>query len=158
ALLRKAHQTIRRVTDDIARFHFNTAVSAIMELVNAMTTYKENHGVTPAFTAAADILVLLLAPITPHIAEELWQPLGRAGCIRLPPWPRYDAALAAEEQVTLVVQVNGKVRARLTVAPDIAEAAAKAAALAHEKVVPYLAGQPPRQVMYVPGRLVSIVV
>jgi leucyl-tRNA synthetase len=157
ALLRKAHQTVRRVTDDIARFHFNTAISAIMELVNAMTAYKENHGVTPVFNEVAHILVLLLAPIAPHITEELWHELGGDGSIHQQAWPRYDEALAAEDVITLVVQVNGKVRDRLDLPADVDEVTAKARALSSEKVTPYLNGQTPRQVVYVPGRLVNIV-
>ncbi len=158
ALLRKAHQTVRRVTDDIARFHFNTAISAIMELVNAMTAYKENHGVTPVFNEVAHILVLLLAPIAPHITEELWHELGGDGSIHQQAWPRYDAALAAEDVITVVVQVNGKVRDRFEVPADVDEATAKERALTSDKVTPFLNGQTPRQVVYVPGRLVNIVV
>jgi leucyl-tRNA synthetase len=145
------------VTDDIARFHFNTAISAIMELVNAMTAYKENHGVTPVFNEVAHILVLLLAPIAPHITEELWHELGGDGSIHQQAWPRYDDALAAEDVITLVVQVNGKVRDRLDLPAAVDEATAKARALSSEKVTPYLNGQTPRQVVYVPGRLVNIV-
>ena len=158
ALLRQAHIAIRRVTDDIARFHFNTAVSAIMELTNALTAYREVHGKTVVYAEVAGTLLLLLAPIAPHITEELWHELGGAGSIHQQPWPRYDAALAAADILTLIVQVNGKVRDRLDVPPDIDEAQATAAALASPKVTPYLNGHPPRQVVYVPGRLVNFVV
>jgi leucyl-tRNA synthetase len=158
ALLRKAHQTIKRVTDDIARFHFNTAISGIMELVNAMTTYRDNHGVTPVFNEVAHILVLLLAPITPHITEELWHALGGTGSVHTQPWPRYDEALAAEDLITLVVQVNGKVRDRITLPAGVSEAAAKEAALTSEQVARFIDGKQPRQVVYVPGKLVNIVV
>jgi leucyl-tRNA synthetase len=158
ALLRQTHITIRRVTDDIARFHFNTAVSACMELVNALTQYREAHGVTLVYNQAASILLLLLAPMTPHITEELWHELGGSGSVHAQPWPRYEAALAASETVPLVIQVNGKLRARIEVPADIDEATACARALAEPKVAAQLDGRSPRQVIYVPGKLVNVVI
>jgi len=158
ALLRQAHATIRRVTDDIARFHFNTAVSAAMELTNALTAYREAGGVTAAYTEAARALLLLLAPIAPHITEELWHRQGGAGSIHAQPWPVADPALAAADTVELIVQVNGKLRDRLTLPAPLDAATAQAAALASPKVAPTLAGRPPRQVIYVPGRVVNVVI
>ncbi|MDQ2808790.1 MAG: leucine--tRNA ligase [Chloroflexota bacterium] len=158
ALLRQAHATIRRVTDDIARFHFNTAVSAAMELTNALTAYREAQGVTAAYTETARLLLLLLAPIAPHITDELWQQHGGAGSIHAQPWPVADPALAAADTVELIVQVNGKLRDRLTLPAPLDAATAQAAALASPKVAPTLAGRAPRQIIYVPGRVVNVVV
>ena len=158
ALLRQAHATIRRMTDDIARFHFNTAVSAAMELTNALTAYREAWGVTAAYTEAARALLLLLAPIAPHITEELWHRQGGAGSIHAQPWPVADPVLAAADMVELIVQVNGKLRDRLTLPAPLDAATAQAAALASPKVAPTLAGRPPRQIIYVPGRVVNVVV
>ncbi len=158
SLLRQAHATIQRVTDDIARFHFNTAVSAAMELTNALTAYREAHGVTAAYSEAARLLLLLLAPIAPHITDELWLRHGGAGSIHAQPWPVADPALTAAATVELIVQVNGKLRDRLTLSAPLDAATAQAAALASPKVAPILAGRTPRQIIYVPGRVVNVVV
>jgi leucyl-tRNA synthetase len=128
-----------------------------MELVNALTQYREAHGVTLVYNQAAYTLLLLLAPMTPHITEELWHELGGSGSIHAQPWPRYEAALAAAETVPLVIQVNGKLRGRIEVPADIDEATARARALAEPKVVAHLAGHTPRQVIYVPGKLINVV-
>src|SRR5439155_8204897 len=99
-LLRKVHVTIKRVTNDIERFHFNTSVSAIMEMVNAMQSYRDAHGPeTGAYSEAATSLLLMLAPMAPHIAEELWQRSGGEGSIHAQPWPSYSPELAAAEVV-----------------------------------------------------------
>ncbi|MFL5732574.1 MAG: leucine--tRNA ligase [Chloroflexia bacterium] len=158
-LLRKVHLTIKKVTADIQRFHFNTAVSATMELSNAMHDYREAHGPeTAAYSEAATALLLLLAPMAPHITEELWSLTGGVGSIHTQRWPTLSEELAASEVVTLVVQVNGKVRDRLEMPADITQDEATQAALKSERVTPYLGGKEVRQVHYVPGRLVSIVV
>jgi leucyl-tRNA synthetase len=158
-LLRKVHITIQRVTNDIERFHFNTGVSAIMELVNAMHGYRDAHGVdTGAYSEAATTLLLLLAPMAPHITEELWHRAGATDSIHKQAWPAFNADLAAAEEITLVVQVNGKVRDRITISASATEEEARQAALSSPKVQPYIDGKPPRQVHYVPGRLMSIVV
>jgi leucyl-tRNA synthetase len=157
ALLRQAHATIRRVTDDIARFHFNTAVSACMELTNALASYHDAHGVTVVYSQAARVLLLLLAPITPHITEELWQGLGGLGSIHIQPWPRYDEALAAADTIALVLQVNGKVRDRVDVLAGLDEAAARELAFASERVQAHIAGRTPRRLIYVPDKLLNIV-
>jgi leucyl-tRNA synthetase len=158
-LLRKVHLTIKKVTADIERFHFNTAVSATMELANAMQDYRDAHGPeTAAYSEAATSLLLLLAPLAPHITEELWHLSGGVGTIHKQPWPGFSAELAAADVVTLVVQVNGKVRDRLEMPADVTQDEATRAALASERVRPYLDGKETHQVHYVPGRLVSIVV
>jgi leucyl-tRNA synthetase len=158
-LLRKVHVTIKKVTDDIERFHFNTAVSAIMEMANAMGTYRTQHGIdSQAYVEAARTLLLLLAPMTPHITEELWRRAGGVGSIHEQLWPEYNADLAAAERVTIVVQVNGKVRDRMELPADVGQDEVVSTALASARVRQHLNGKEPRQVHYVPGRLVSIVV
>jgi leucyl-tRNA synthetase len=156
-LLRKVHVTIKKVTDDIDRFHFNTAVSAIMEMANAMGSYKGGTQ-SPAYREAARTMLLLLAPMAPHISEELWHRTGGQGSIHEQEWPEQNAGLAAAERVTVVVQVNGKVRDRLDLPADVGQDEAVAAALSSARVQQHLEGKEPRKMHYVPGRLVSIVV
>jgi leucyl-tRNA synthetase len=130
-----------------------------MELLNDMVKAREaGAGGTPAWKEAIENYLLMLAPVSPHIAEELWARLGKPYSIHTRPWPQVDEAAAAEDQITLVVQVNGKVRDRITVPVDIAEEDAKAAALASEAVMKFLDGKPPRKVIVVPGRLVNVVI
>jgi leucyl-tRNA synthetase len=158
-LLRKMHNTIQKVTFDIERFHFNTAVSAIMELVNAMQVYRDAHGTqTAAFSEAATSLLLMLAPMAPHITEELWHRAGGTDSVHTQAWPTFNPELAAAETITLVIQVNGKVRDRVTLPANATEEEARKLALSNQKVQPYLDGKQIRQVHYVPGRLVNIVV
>ncbi|MBI3761494.1 MAG: leucine--tRNA ligase [Chloroflexi bacterium] len=158
-LRRKVHQTVRRVTRDFENFEFNTIVAALMELLNALAKMKETSVVnTPAWDEAVDAYVRMMAPITPHVAEELWAKMGKPYSIHQQPWPKHDEAAAAEDMITLVLQVNGKVRDRLQVPADIAEAEAKDKALASETVRRYLSGKTPKQVVYVAGRLVNVVV
>ncbi len=155
---RKTHQTIRKVTDDIERFHFNTAVSACMELCNALLAHKDVHGVTPALEEGVRALLLLLAPVAPHIAEELWTEAGDGESIHREPWPQWDEDLAAEEVFTLIIQVNGKVRDKVEVPVTISEEKAKELALTRERIQRRLKGKNVKKTIYVPGRLVSIVV
>jgi len=159
ALRRKLHQTLRQVTRDFETFEFNTIVSALMELLNEM--YKaRDQGVAgkPAWEEAGDLYLRMLAPVAPHVAEELWVHLGKPYSVHNQPWPEVDEAAAAEEQITLVVQVNGKVRDRITVPVGIGEEQAKALALASEAAQKHLGGRPPRKVILVPGKLVNIVI
>ena len=160
ALRRKAHQTIARVTAGLEGFSFNTAVAALMELKNALQTARRTPVVnTPAWDEAVGTMLMLMAPFTPHIAEELWTRTGRPYSIHQQPWPEYDPAVAAEEVITLVVQVNGKVRDRIEVPADISEEDAKARALASESARRFMDGKPPRKVIYVAkGGIVNIVV
>jgi leucyl-tRNA synthetase len=159
ALRRKTHQTIIRVTRDIESFGFNTAIAALMELKNTLQDFRATPVAhSKAWDEAIHTLLLLMAPFTPHIAEELWAKVGGAYSVHQQPWPEADQEAAAEDVITIVVQVNGKVRDRLAVPADTGEEAIKSGALALEKVAAYLEGSEPRQVIYVPGRLVNIVV
>lgn len=159
ALRRKVHQTLRRITHDFETFEFNTIVSSLMELMNEMYKAREGGIVgTPAWAEAITIYLRMMAPVTPHIAEELWNRLGKPYSIHTQSWPVVDEEAAAEEMVTLVVQVNGKLRDRIIVPVSITQAEAQAAALSSEAVQRLLAGKPPRKVIVVPGKLVNIVV
>lgn len=158
ALRRKVHQTIQSVTRDFEKFEFNTIISGLMELLNEMQRLKGETCGTPAWTEAVEVYLKLLAPVAPHITEELWQRIGKPYSIHTQEWPKVDEAAAAQDEITLVVQVNGKVRDRLTVPADITEEEAKNNALASPVVEKALEGKAPRQVIYVKGRLVNIVV
>jgi leucyl-tRNA synthetase len=131
----------------------------MMEFTNALQKARKTpvYG-TDAWNEAVETLLLLLAPSCPHIAEELWERTGRPYSIHQQPWPEFDPDLAAEEMIILVVQVNGKLRARLEVPADITEEEARRAALADENVQRYIEGGEMRRVIYVPGRLVNVVV
>lgn len=157
-LKRKTNRTVKKVGDDIEAFHFNTMVAALMEFTNFLQKAKETevYGTT-AWNEAVESLVLMLAPSAPHLAEELWMRLAKPYSIHKQRWPEYDAAAAAEETFTLVVQVNGKVRGKVDLPVGVAEDAAKQAALTEENVRRHLQDKSPAQVIYVPGRLVNIV-
>ena len=159
-LRRKVHQTLRSVTRDFEEFQFNTIVSSLMELLNEMQKAREQGAVgTAAWKEALELYLLMLAPVTPHIAEELWaEALGKPYSIHNQSWPQVDEEATREDEIVLIVQVNGKVRDRVTVPADVSEADAKAAALAAEGAQRFMDGQQPRKVIYVPGRLVNIVV
>ena len=157
-LRRKVHQTLKSITRDYDVFEFNTIVSSLMELLNEMSKAKSQGAWgTPAWNEAVDLYLKMLAPIAPHISEELWERMGKPYSIHLQPWPDVDEAAAAQEEIILVVQVNGKVRDRIIVPAEIDEQAAKAKALASEAVQKHLEGQVPRQIIYVAGRLINIV-
>ena len=163
ALRRKTHQTIRKVTIDIEdRFHFNTAISAVMELVNALySIQRPGKGDTIALATVREALeaaVILLVPIVPHITEELWQMLGHKTLAADVPWPDFDPAIASEEEMTIVVQINGKLRSRMTVTVDEDAEKIKQIALADEKIIALLSGAKVLKVIYVPKKLVNIVV
>ena len=159
SLRRKVHQTIRQVSHDLENFEFNTVISALMELSNAIITAKEDGlaGSDP-YQEAIETLLLLMAPNTPHITEELWSRIGNTYSIHNQSWPEFDPELAREDEITLVVQVNGKVRDRIRVPADISESDARETALQSEAVQRHLSGKEPRKVIVVPGRLVNIVV
>jgi leucyl-tRNA synthetase len=158
-LRRKQHQTTRKVTQDMERFSFNTMVAALMEYTNHLMKSKETPvAQTTVWDEAIETLLLLMAPSFPHISEELWARTGHDYSIHQQTWPSWDEALAAEETLTIVVQVNGKVRDRFEAPADIGEEEAKAQALATPGAQKHLDGKRPFKVIYVPGRLVNIVV
>ena len=157
-LERTVHKTIRRVTDDVERFKFNTALAALMELTNSLTQKWEQATVDfDGWKNAIEKLLLLMAPMAPHMAEELWESTGHSFSIHQQSWPEWDAELAADEVVTLVVQVNGRLRDRIEVSASVTEDEAKEVALQSERVQPYTAGKSIARVIYVPGKLVNIV-
>jgi leucyl-tRNA synthetase len=159
ALRRKVHLTVRQVSHDLEQFEFNTVVSALMELTNAIGSAREaGVDADPAYQEAVEHLLLLMAPVVPHIAEELWSRLGKEYSIHMQSWPVYDAEAARAEEVTLVLQVNGKVRDRVQVPAGIEDPEAKRIALASQAVQRYLEGKKPKQVIVVSGRLVNVVV
>jgi leucyl-tRNA synthetase len=158
-LQRKQHQTIRRVSQDLEGFAFNTMVAALMEYSNYLGQAKTTPVVThPAWNAAVRTLVLLMAPGFPHVAEELWEIIGGDYSVHQQAWPTWDDALAAEEKLTIVVQVNGKLRDKFQAPADIGEEEAKARALACQGARRHMNGKQPLKVIYVPGKLVNIVV
>jgi leucyl-tRNA synthetase len=165
AFRRTIHETIGRVTTDVERhFHFNTAISAIMELVNALHDFERDSldGVAgeergALIREAVDVTLRLIGPVAPHFAEELWHGLGHAESLFTQPWPVADASALVKEQVTVVVQVDGKVRSRLTVDVSAPEQAVREQALAEDRIRPWLDGREVTKVVVVPGRLVNIV-
>ena len=156
-LRRKLHQTIQRVSADFEAFEFNTIVSSEMELTNRMHDLRPALEGTPAWQEAVLTLLLMMAPVTPHIAEELWGMVGMPYSVHQQPWPAFSAELARSDEITLVLQVDGKVRDRVQVAAEVGESEAKRLALASEAVQRMLGGKEPRQVIYVPGKLVNVV-
>jgi leucyl-tRNA synthetase len=158
-LRRKLHQSIRKVTEDYESFRFNTAVAALMELANAMQDYLAGGGARgPEWAEAVSAMIRLLNPMAPHIAEELWERTGGQGLCADAQWPDYDAITAAEHEVTLVVQVAGKVRDRLRVPAGLDEPAAIELALASEATRRALGnGDRPSRVVYVQDKLINLV-
>jgi leucyl-tRNA synthetase len=157
-LRRRVHQAVRKVTEDFEGFHFNTAVSALMELANALQKYLQGGGKRDeVWDFAVKTLVLLLNPMAPHASEELWARIGGKGLAADAGWPEYDPTVAAETSVTVVVQVAGRVRDRLTMAAGTTESGALDAALKSERVRSALDGRKPSKVVYVPDRLINLV-
>jgi len=163
AIQRKLHQTIKRVSDDFqGRWHFNTCISAIMELVNVLYGAEDaiaRNEVPPAFLSEVQrSLVLLLAPFAPYLAHELWEMLGEKGDLLKAQWPKFDVALAKEEELEIPVQINGKLRSRIVVSADVTEAMVLERAMADEKVRAAIAGKQVVKTIYVLGKLLNIVV
>jgi leucyl-tRNA synthetase len=163
---RKLHQTIKRVSDDFkGRWHFNTSIAAIMELVNELYAVEERAAHSPANVVPAQLwfevqrdLVILLAPFAPHLASELWEMLGEKGSLLRAPWPKYDPALAKEEEIAIPVQVNGKLRGLIVVPVDSSQEVIHERALSAEKIKTAIAGKQVVKVIVVPGKLANIVV
>jgi leucyl-tRNA synthetase len=165
---RKLHQTIKRVSDDFqGRWHFNTSIAAIMELVNELYAAEERvaRAPSPAEAVPRELLfdaqrslVLLLAPFAPHLAHELWEMLGEKGSLLRAPWPKYDPALAKEDEIEIPVQINGKLRGLIVVPADSSETLIRESALSAEKVKAAIAEKQVVKVIVVPGKLINIVV
>jgi leucyl-tRNA synthetase len=158
-LRRQTHKTVRKVTQDLERFHFNTMLSALMEFTNYL--YKVREACVPesvAWREAIEKLLLMIAPSAPHLAEELWERTGRPYSIHRQSFPTWDEASVVEEQMTLVIQVNGKLRDRVSVPASITEAEVRDLALASERVRAHTDGKEVTDVIYVPGRLVNVVI
>ena len=160
ALRRKSHQTIRKVTHDLERMHQNTAIAAIMELLNSIYEYvdREEQRELGLLREVLEVIALLLSPFAPHFCEEIWETLGHSEPITFAPWPAYDPEMAREEGVDIVVQVNGKVRSRLSASPGISRDEMQALALGDEKTKAYIEGKTIRKIIVVPDKLVNIVV
>ena len=157
-LQRWTHKTIRKVSQNIEAFRFNTVISSLMEFTNALYEAQRQAVSAAAFAEATDALLLLLAPVAPFMAEEIWALKGRSYSIHQQAWPEYDEVLAADEEITLVLQVNGKVRGRLTMPAHLSEEQARAVALKSEAVLRHLNGRTPKKMIYVPRKLVNVVV
>jgi leucyl-tRNA synthetase len=175
---RQTHETIQSVTTDLdPRVHLNTAVSALMVLVNELYRFCDQVGIAPERRRDADAspvvlrletkavlretvqaLVLMISPFTPHLAEELWERLGNRDGLATAPWPVYDPVVGKPEEIVVPVQVNGRLRARLTVAADTSETELEALALADPHVRPHLDGKPVKKVVVAKGKLVNVVV
>ncbi|MCB0157495.1 MAG: class I tRNA ligase family protein, partial [Caldilineaceae bacterium] len=158
-LERKLHQTIIKVTDDFANFRFNTAIAALMELNNTLIKAKETTVVgTPVWDEAIDALVLMMAPIFPHISEELWHRRGHTDSVHVQRWPVADLEKAKDDEITVVVQVNGKVRDKLVVAPGTPGETLEKSALALDNVQKWIDGKQVRKIVVVPNKLVNVVI
>ncbi len=160
AVLRKTHQTIRKVTADIEKdYHFNTAIAAMMELVNELIGFEPgNEKEMQVITFAVENLLLLLSPFTPHIVEELWSQLGHDKNASEMPWPLWDTEIAKDEEIELVIQINGKLRGKLMIPAGLADDDAKERALQDSKVAEFIGGQSIKKVIVIKDRLVNIVV
>ncbi|MBA4182176.1 MAG: leucine--tRNA ligase, partial [Anaerolinea sp.] len=158
ALRRATHKTVRAVTEEMEGFRFNTLISRLMEHSTAMQKARAAGPVDRvAWDEAVTTALLLTAPIAPHIAEELWERRGGAYSIHLQAWPEFDPEVAQDDEIEIVVQVNGKLRDRVTLPAAASEEEARAAVLSSSRVVELLAGAEPRRVIYVPGKLFNIV-
>jgi leucyl-tRNA synthetase len=162
-LHRKTHMTIKKVTEDIRdRFHFNTAIAAVMELVNqvyqTLDSRPDDEALWPVVREAVDAVVLLISPIVPHISEELWRELGHSGSLLRTPWPTWREESLKADEVLVVVQVNGKLRSRLVIAADAAEEQMRKAAVEDKRIQEFIAGKAIKKIVTVPGKLINIVV
>jgi leucyl-tRNA synthetase len=154
-LKRLLHKTIKKIEEDIEALHFNTAVSALMILLNEAEKISPAVGLPRSFH---ETFLKLLHPFAPHLAQELWSQLGHGTFLDFEPWPEYDEKLMIDEEIQLIVQVNGKVRDTVKVSADISEAEAKKIALASERVARALGGIVPKKTIFIPGKLINLVV
>ena len=154
------HKTIKKVSEDVERFHLNTAIASIMELVNALYKFVEverKDGELQLLKGAIEHLIILMSPFCPHITDELWETLGNTGHVIEHQWPVYNEAYIKEERVTVAVQVNGKLRDTMEAERDLDEALLKQLALSLEKVKKHIENREIRKVIVIPNKLVSIV-
>ena len=157
-LVRLTHQTIKSCTEDIEAFKFNTYVAGLMKLRNALQDLHAGETArTGAYRRAIDAMILLLAPAAPHLAEELWRATGHEYSVHQQRWPDYDESLSAADEFELVVQVNGKVRDRFMLPVGTDEDRVRQTVLARPRIVGLLNGGQPRKVIYIPGKILSIV-
>ena len=159
-LLRLTHLTIKKVTRDIEDEKFNTAVASMMEMVNGLYKIKESHGIDTSdeWRFALESLIQILAPFAPHITEELWREMGHDDTVHVGHWPKWDEKYLKSSVMTIIVQVNGKLRAKLELSSDMDKQGIEEAALADENVQKFTNNKPPKKMVYVPGKLVNIVV
>jgi leucyl-tRNA synthetase len=158
-LLRKLHQTIKKVSEDIERVHQNTAVSAIMELLNSVYEYVDRENPDSNLIGyVIEKMAVLLSPFSPHIAEEVWEIIGHSNLVSSSCWPQFDEELAREEVIEIVFQVNGRIRSRYFAPPDISKEALEKAALEDPKLREFISEKTIRKVIVVPGRLVNVVI
>ncbi len=156
-LLRKVHQTIKKASTDLQDFSFNTYIASLMELSNLLSKLKQDLWGTEVWIESSKIFTLLLAPACPHLAEELWSRLGQKYSVHNQPWPHWDEELVIEDTIEIVVQINGKIKERLVIPSDASEDFVKETALSLESIQAVLDGKEPRKTIYVPGRLLNIV-
>ncbi len=156
-LLRKVHQTIKKASTDLQDFSFNTYIASLMELSNLLSKLKQDLWGTEVWIESSKIFTLLLAPACPHLAEELWSRLGQKYSVHNQPWPQWDEELVIEDTIEIVVQINGKIKERLVIPSDASEDFVKETALSLESIQAVLDGKVPRKTIYVPGRLLNIV-
>jgi len=159
-LVRKTHQTLKRVTNDFnSRWHFNTSIALIMELVNEFAAQEPlDRDLSPVvLQRLLAVLVLMLSPMAPHIAEELWQMLGHSGGISREKWPAYREDLTREEQIEIPIQINGRLRGKIVIDDSLSEDETKERALADARIAPLLAGKRVAKIVVVPKKLVNVV-
>ncbi len=159
-LLRLTHSTVKKVTRDIEDEKFNTAVAAMMEMVNGLYKFKESHGMQASETwrFTLESLLQILAPFVPHITEELWQELGHTDTIHVNHWPKWEEKYLVSDVMTIIIQVNGKLRSRLELPADIDRQGVEEAALADANVQKFTNNKPPKKMVYVPGKLLNVVI
>ena len=158
-LERDMHLAIKKVTGDLDRFKYNTAISSLMEYTTQISEqHRQGQVSVNVWTTALDNLLIMMSPIVPHLTEELWESIGNSFSIHKQEWPKYDSDLATHEEITLVVQVNGKLRDRIQAPAELEEEGAKQMAFSSEKVEGYLQGKEIKKIIYIKGRLINIVV
>jgi leucyl-tRNA synthetase len=158
-ILRTMHKTVKKVTSDIEKeFQFNTAISSIMELVNELYSYKYHSNDDGVSLEVYKTLILLLAPITPHLCEEIWEKLGNNECVSIHAWPVFDESMIKESSIEIPIQINGKLKGRITVSADVPEDEVKKAVNSDEKISAYLKDKQVVKFIYVKNKIVTIVI